>query len=442
MATRTYTFTTGIETSTAPTAGSPTVTGDIMTLGYADTSYARRRDLGWTAADYTALKALGTTGDNARYGGQTRLITGTGELWQFDDDSVATEDGSTILQPTSGTGRWLIASGGGGGAGGSSAGFETLTQKLEVDYNSNLKSEDLDNSLGMAFIGEDYWAGVTGSLLDTAASGDTTARIVWNARTVNSSSLNIDATTNWSVVNAGATLTATTTAGEFKVGTAGLKFDKNSSATRAGIRYDRSSQDFSLSAHWRMFFWAKLPSLTNLSNISIRIYADTTSNYAQWDLLSNYAGSALVADWNLMFVDLSTTPSSTGGTGWTKASQSRYVELAVTTSSAGQTYTGIIFDSLYFSLGDVSYIGAKGQEHTLFNTSNKQNLIIDSANVSGDGHVTLASTTPFMAAYNGGLTSTNAFIQRSTIKAVTEGKTATLDSAFSSGTVALSPLCR
>ena len=71
MATRVYDFITGIETSDAPTAGDPTLTGDIMNLGYADRSYARRRDFGWTTADYTSLKAIGTTGDDQRYDGQT-----------------------------------------------------------------------------------------------------------------------------------------------------------------------------------------------------------------------------------------------------------------------------------------------------------------------------------------------------------------------------------
>lgn len=439
MATRVYDFITGIETSDAPTAGDPTLTGDIMNLGYADRSYARRRDFGWTTADYTALKAIGTTGDDQRYDGQTREVLGTKELWTFDADSSATEDGSTILQPTSGTGRWHLL-GGSGGGGSSSSGFESLTQKLELDYQTSFQTEFLDNSLGQAFIGEDYWAGITGSLLDNdGVSGSTGIAIAWNARTVNDSSLNIDATTNWTALNAGTTLTASSTAGDFKVGTAGLKFDKDGSNVSASIRYDRGSQNLSLSAHWRMFFWVKIPSLTNFTNVYAEIYADTTSNFARWNLTSNYAGQAFVVGWNLCFVDLSTTPSSTGGTSWSKATLSRYVELGVTTSSAGQTYTGIIFDSLYFSLGDVTALGAIGKEHTIFNTSTKQNIILDIGNVSGDGFLSLASGTPLTAAYNGGLTSSNGFIQRSTLKSISgTGKSATFDSNFSSGTVATS----
>ena len=437
MATRQYNFLTGIETSTAPTAGDPTLTGDIMNLGFADRSYARRRDFGWTTADYTSLKAIGTTGDDQRYDGQTREVLGTKELWTFDADSSATEDGSTVLAPTSGTGRWHLISGSGGG-GSSSSGFESLTQKLELDYQTAFQTEFLDNSLGQAFIGEDYWAGITGSLLDNdGVSGSTGVAIAWNARTVNDSSLNIDATTNWTALNAGVTLTASSTAGDFKVGTAGLKFDKDGSSVSASIRYDRGSQNLSLSAHWRMFFWVKIPSLTNFTNVYAEIYADTTSNFARWNLTSNYAGQAFVVGWNLCFVDLSTTPSSTGGTSWSKATLSRYVELGITTSSAGQTYTGIIFDSLYFSLGDVTALGAIGQEHTIFNTSTKQNIILDVGNTSGDGFLSLASGTPLTQAYTGGLTSSNAFVQRSVLKATT-GKTSTFDSNFGSGTIATS----
>jgi hypothetical protein len=433
MGTRRYDFLVNVSTSDAPTAGDPSATGDTLTLGYADKTYARRRDLGWTAASYAALKALTTTGDNQRYDGQVRLITDTHELWEFRSASSATDDGESVLAPDSGTGRWhILSSDAAGGGSGSANNLELLAFKLEQDILDG-KQTKLDNSTGEAFFAAMDFEGVSGSLMENYTSGGSSIAIGWDLQTLNNSSQNIDSITNWSATNAGASLAASNTAGEFKVGTHGLKFDKDNSATTAGIRYDRGSQNFALSAHWRMFFNIKLPSLTNLTNVYIRVYADSTSNYAQWNLLSNYAGTALAADWNFMFVDLSTTPSSTGGTGWTKSSLVRYVEIGVTASSSAQTYTGIIVDGVFFSFGNIKTWGVPGSEFTIFDTSNKNNLVVSSANASGDGMLTLAAS--LSNSYTGGLGGSSAGrLKRTTLETVSQSLT--FDTDLASGTIA------
>jgi hypothetical protein len=402
---REYTFLTGIETSTAPTGGTPSASGDIITKGYADTTYALRRDWGYPVASYAALTAITTSGDNQRYDNQIRLVADQNEIWVFDAASSATPDGSTILAPDSGTGRWLIGSAAGGGGGGSANNLDLLSFKLEQDALHG-KQTKLDDSISQTFLSDINYSDVSGCLAENYTSGGSTLNVVWDPKVLRDADQNIDSATSWTAVNGGTNLAASSTAGDFKVGSNGLKFDKTTGNTLASIRFDRGSQNLSLSAHWRMFFYIKIPSLTNLTNVFVRVYADTTSNYAQYDLLSNYNGTALAADWNWCFVDLSRTPTSTGGTGWTKSQLVRYVEIGVTASTTAQTYTGICVDSIYWSFGDVRKFGVRGSEYTLFDSSNRKNVIIDSGNASGDGILTLAASTN--ASFTGGLGGTGA----------------------------------
>jgi hypothetical protein len=413
MGTRRYDFLVNVSTSDAPTAGDPSATGDTLTLGYADRTYARRRDFGWTAASYAALKALTTTGDNQRYDGQVRLITDTHELWEFRSASSATDDGTSVLAPDSGTGRWHILSADAAGAGGSANNLDLLAFKLEQDILHG-KQTKLDDSVAQSFLSDLNYSDVSGCLAENYTSGGSTLNLLWDPKVLRDADQNIDSITSWTAVNGGTNLAASSTAGDFKVGSNGLKFDKTTGNTLASIRFDRGSQNLSLSAHWRMFFYIKLPSLTNLTNVFVRVYADSTSNYAQYDLLSNYNGTALAADWNWCFVDLSRTPTSTGGTGWNKSQLVRYVEIGVTASTTAQTYTGICVDSVYWSFGDVRKFGVRGSEHTLFDSSNRKNIIVDSGNVSADGILTLAASTN--ASFTGGLGGTGAGrIKRSTM---------------------------
>jgi hypothetical protein len=435
MATRRFDFAAGFESSEAPSGTAPVSGTDLINLSYANTTYALRADFGYDVASYAALKALGTSGDDARQDGQVRLISGTGELWYFDADSSATDDGATILQPNSGTGRWLIASAAGAsssGTGGPS--LEVMIDKLTTEQNTKNRTLQFSDSVGVAPYGDDQYSSITGSLLETySVSGQTQVPVVWGARALRDADLNIDATTSWTAVQDGTTLTATSTAGEFKVGTAALKFNKASSAVKAGLRFDRGSANFNISGNQRLFLWVKLPSLVNLSNVYVRMYDSGTTNFAEWTATTNLTGSALVADWNLMFFDLTRTPDATGGSGWTVSTLSRYFEMGVTASSSAQTYTGIIFDAVYFSYTNVNRLGLLGKEHSIFNSSNKQSVVFDIASASGDGLLDLAS--PMSFAWNGGLTSSNAFIQRSVLKQ--NDITLDFNTAFSSGTIAL-----
>lgn len=435
MATRRFDFTAGFESSESPSGTDPVSGTDFVNLSYANTTYALREDLGYNVASYSALKALGTSGDDARKDGQVRLVSGTGELWYFNAGSSATDDGSTILQPDSGAGRWLIASAAGAassGTGGPS--LEVMIDKLNTEQNTKNRTLQFSDSVGVAPYGDDQYSSITGNLLeDYSTSGQSQLAIVWGAEVLSASDKNIDSTTSWTAVQDGSTLTATSTAGEFKVGTAALKFNKGSSAVKAGIRFDRGSANFNISGNYRLFFWIKLPSLVNLSNVYVRMYDSGTTNYDEFTANTNLEGTALVADWNLMFFDLSRTPDAVGASGWSLNTLSRYFEVGVTASSSPQTYTGIIVDSVYFGYANVNRLGVLGKEHSIFDSSNKQDIVLDISSASGDGLVDLTSPTSF--AFEGGLTSSNAFIQRSVLKQ--NDITLDFDTEFSSGTIAL-----
>lgn len=103
MATRVreYNFIVGPETSTLPDAGTPTDPADAITLQYADANYVAGKA---PAADITALKAIGAS---ARKDNDGIYIDSLNAWFTFDSASAATGDDIFVIQPTSGSGRWI-----------------------------------------------------------------------------------------------------------------------------------------------------------------------------------------------------------------------------------------------------------------------------------------------------------------------------------------------
>lgn len=418
----------GYETSTQPTAITPSDDADIITKGYADDTYTPYASVGANVDDITALKAVASAD---RYDEQLRFVNGLDLFYQFDAASTATPDDDLVVQPTSGTGRWLKVAIGGGGAGGGS-GIEQLQQKLENEK-SGIFTEALDNSVGQSFKFQPFIETVVGRLLKDTTSGATSLEIAWSPVFVNDSDKDTNSTTGWTATGAGASLTTNGTTKQ--IGSASLQFDKNNTATEAAIRYDRGSQNLSLGSNSIALFYINLPSITNLSNVLIRVYADTTSNFRTWTKTTTASGGALSTGWNLIRVDLSdTTGSTTGGTGWTSGQQSRYVEIGVTTSSAGQTYAAILVDSLMFSLREVNKLGMNGSEVTVFDNSAKQELILDISNTLYDAGLSLKSGQSTSTTFTGGSVSAVAtYVKRCVL--VTNYSSATYDSALTSGSI-------
>lgn len=102
MAIRDYQFIVGAETSTLPAAGTPSGDGDTITKGYADDHYVQG---GLPVADLTALAAIAGAD---RADGDVLLVKSSNTLYRFDSASSATADGTRIVAPAVGTGRWFI----------------------------------------------------------------------------------------------------------------------------------------------------------------------------------------------------------------------------------------------------------------------------------------------------------------------------------------------
>lgn len=132
MATRQYDFVSTITSATAPDPGTPSASADIVTKGYADGQYAIRDSWYDSVADNTAMKAISTTD---RVEGQLAFNIAKAALYYFDSGSSATDDDDLVLQPTSGTGRWIKSTTGSGSASG-----ETLDQNFESSVASGILS--------------------------------------------------------------------------------------------------------------------------------------------------------------------------------------------------------------------------------------------------------------------------------------------------------------
>lgn len=138
--TREYEINTGEETADLPVEQDPTQDTDFIVKGYADNNYQQG---GLSVADATALKAV--TEEN-RKEGDVRLVTALGTEFWFDADSTETNNDTTVIQPTVGSGRWLAVSGSGGSSSSGSSGINYLaltgSHNAETDIGNWIVYED------------------------------------------------------------------------------------------------------------------------------------------------------------------------------------------------------------------------------------------------------------------------------------------------------------
>lgn len=355
-----------------------------------------------------------------------------------------TEQGSTPANPAAGKLKvyaktddkvYKLTSGGVeteiGSGGGGSSGIELLQTQNELAQ-IGFPTTEVDNSLranGLEVPAHTYY---TGNLIDNYVSGAASATLVWNPVVVFDSDKNYDSIASWAVGSAATTLAAT--AGSTKVGANHFSFNKDGSAVDAYIQHTLAAQTLNVGANYRLWFWVDMPSVTNLSNIFVRIMGAATTDFSKWDLTTNYAGSALTTGYNLMFVDLkNTAASSTGGTAWTISQLARYARFGCTSSSAGQTYTGIKFAGAWFSHGDIGAWSPRGLEFTGYDTSNKNDFVLAAASTFADGVVTLASTVA--QNYTAGISNADACKFRRSTMTWSQAGLISRDTALTSGTV-------
>lgn len=104
MSVRSYQFVVGAETPTLPTAGTPSASTDTVTKGYVEDHFVQG---GAPVADITALKAIGSSD---RADNDALWVDAENAFFVFDSASSTTGDDLTVVQPTSGTGRWFRSS--------------------------------------------------------------------------------------------------------------------------------------------------------------------------------------------------------------------------------------------------------------------------------------------------------------------------------------------
>jgi len=386
---RPYDFVTGIETSTVPNPGTPSAANDTISLGYVN-------NLSFWAAPVVSVASMRALTAVQRADNQRRVVDATQAVWYFDSASTGVDDGSTILTPNDvpASGRWLIAPGGSGGGGGGGTGIDLVLQKLEQER-YQIFTTPIQNSGGLSAAVKPEHKFYEANLLRDYVSGGADMDIVWNGRAVNDADINYDSATGWTagVGSAAASIGTTSTAGQFTIGTGAVKFDKNGSAVRAGVRYDRTAQTLSLSDQTRAWVYVYLPSITGLTSIYLMIFADTTGNYQTFTQATNHNAGALVVGLNLMLFDVSTGGTAVG-TGWDHTKLSRYVEIGVDTTAggAGQTYTGVAFDALYFSYRYPERLRVDGSEYTVFDNSIRSDIKSAVSNTKHDGPQTLSAT--------------------------------------------------
>lgn len=170
MSVRDFTFLTGIETSTQPTTGTPTSDNDTITKGWLEEYGFDRRAIRYFVADVNAAKAISVS---TAIDGQLMVVDslGTGGLFKYDKDSSASADDVTVIQPTVGSGRWLIIGGSGSGGGGSVSqayAFESISA------NSNPKAVAFTEKQILSVVAANSWIDIN------EGSGEVSTQIISN----------------------------------------------------------------------------------------------------------------------------------------------------------------------------------------------------------------------------------------------------------------------
>ncbi len=399
MTTRAFDQDTGFGSSTAPTAENAVASTDTPTFG----QVALKASWYDHVDNIAAVKAIGAS---ARVDGQVVAIDGQ-ILYQFDSDSAAVADDDLILQPSVGTGRWhKVTSGGSAGVSGMSV--EMIEQACELKH-AGINVPPFDISVCEAFEGNAPT--VEGFLLDAATASSSALVVVPNPLFLRTANKNTDfnagefaAVTGTDAANID---TETTTK---KIGASAVSWDKAAGTSVNSFIQDDigTTLNFSLSANRLVMCYINMPSVTNLSTISIRMSAeaDDPTNYEQYNASTQWDGTAFATGWNLVAWDLDGA-STTVGTGWAPESNLlRTFAVGVVASSAAQTYTNIVLDSLVFvpDAGEIvptwkSFFQV-GMAYTLADTSNREQIIISSASARTIGNITLASA--LANSYGGG----------------------------------------
>jgi hypothetical protein len=385
--------------------------------------------LNTTKLDTTNIQQYGVARDRLAAGTANHVIINDGSGYVSSEAQLATTRGGLGFNPSislstagqavkvnqAGTGFEL-------GSVATGLGLEALEQIATLEQYGDVVPTP-DNSIVSGLSVAPVSAGISGVLMKDYTASAATIDIAHSPRFLNDSDKDMDTTTNWLVQGAGTNLT---NSGTPIIGSAALAFDKDNSATSARIRYDRGSVNLFINANTDAWMNVYLPSVTDVSSVGIRMDIDGT-NYQEFTASTKFDGSALSVGNNLINIDLS-TGGSAGGTGWNSSLGARYCHVVVNTGSAGTTLTGIEVDALMFSLKNPTRYFAVGDELSVFNTTNKESMVIASSNTRVAGRITLG--TALTNSYAGGSAGTAGVVKKQTLS-ITGDNTATMDNTLS-----------
>lgn len=374
MTTRRYDLNTGIETSSTPTVTDPSSSTDIMSKGYADTTYARRQYWGHAVADTTALKALGTTGDAQRYDQQIVLKDDDNTLWKFDAGSSATEDLVSIIQPTTGTGRWLICSGGSGSGSGGGVGVDAYDSFLI----QKRTAQTFDRAPNMHTIVEPFTenSGLILTLAKAYATSDTTTIYLHE----NMTSIDaMDATTGWTQGTNTPTIALDTTNKIENTGSVSM--------TKASLNGSMTIyKSLSFSLYKRAFrVWVRLDTVSNLATNAFKIYLESSvGNHKTYTFTSSRfsAGTWVLLECDEVDGVATGTPVMSGITK---------VTFELTTTSA-QTITANMDYLVSVTNQDLINTRYTGLTIPIWDATNQEFMILTAEDATEKGKYTLSST--------------------------------------------------
>lgn len=385
MSTRPYQFINGPKTSNLPTVADPVNDEDFGSKGYNDARYARRLSWWDKAASVSAIRAiLSTDVENG-----TKIFNyGDDTDWKFDSSSTGVDDGATILKPNDlgggDPGRWLLVSSG-GGATTEPNNYELMVEKIDQEHYQQFTSPVAQAVYSGFEESRQEWEG---RLLESYPGSGTTLKFLVNPLFINSADPSFEDDTAWTGEGGAINLTNDATVGEFKIGAQSIVFDKDNTTTHARIYFDPT--DLGVSQNKYLWFWVKMPSITQLNAFRITIAKDTgMTDYSEWDVTLDYAGAGFATGWKLYKLDVSTAATNTVGAGWDYLSDSiARFKFGVVTAASTQTYTAIKLDGFMWADSTGLYYN-EGEKLTIYDTSNRAGVTVDIASTNYQGVVTI-----------------------------------------------------
>jgi hypothetical protein len=337
-------------------------------------------------------------------------------LGSLSADPGSASAGDFYYNTTSNTLRWYngttwadVGSGGGGSSNTASSFIDDVAARTATQRSggAGFSGDTIYDAYYTGFIN-----GITQQkaiLLDAYTSGTTTIKLVMNALPVNTADFYTDASTGWSLGGQGGTLG---TSASSKVGANAISFNKSGTAGLTGFISRTTSIPY-VGNNTKHLFWVFVPTPAGggtVTNVFVQI-GTTSANFSQFNLTTTESGGGITTNaYNLFSVDVAGTPSSTTGTPWTTTTTPTWYAVGVTVSTNATTLTGILIDGVFF--GDSTSLGVQpGMELTIYNTSTKDNFILDSSNTKINGTLTMAASVGNSYA----ATNTATFIQRSTL---------------------------